>query len=215
MALLIYSTGQNHIRQPRVGTRSVNTTNAIAAVMDVSLLQRIAKRDQGAVGEMYDKHSSFLYTFILRILKEQAEAEDTLQEVFLRIWDKAESYNQSLGSPMVWMTRIARNLAIDRLRSKLGQARKAEVDIDVHSELSAEEHSSSPELAAARSQQQQFVAEALSSMPKEQRVLIEYAYFQGYTQSELAEHFSLPLGTVKTRIRTGMAALRRRLAHLA
>lgn len=215
MALLIYSTGQDRIHQPRVGIRSVNTTNVVAAGMDVTLLHRIARRDQGAVSELYDRHASFLYTLILRIVRERQEAEDTLQEVFLRIWDKAESYNQSLGNPMVWMTRIARNLSIDKLRSKLGQARRAEDDIDVHTDLSAEEHSSSPEVAAALSQQQHYVAKALSNIPTEQRTLIEFAYFQGYTQSELADHFKLPLGTVKTRILAGMASLRRQLEHFA
>ena len=190
-------------------------TNTIAAATDALLLRRVAKRDQLAVGELYDKHSGYLYTFVLRILREVTEAEDTLQEIFLRVWDKAESYNESLGSPIVWMTRIARNLAIDKLRSKLGQARKIEEDIDLHAELSSEEQTSSPEHFAVLSQQQEFVAQAMMSLPKDQRILIEYAYFQGYTQSELAEHFHLPLGTVKTRIRASMAELRRQLEHLA
>jgi RNA polymerase sigma-70 factor (ECF subfamily) len=214
MALSLYSSGQHQVHQQRVGTRAMHV-NAVAAVMDIALLQRIAKRDQSAVGELYDKHSAFLYTFIIKILKEREEAEDALQEVFLRIWDRANTYDDSLGSPMVWITRIARNLAIDRLRSKLGQTRKSEDDIGLHSELHADEHQSSPEIAAALSQQQQYVAKALNNIPVEQRTLIEYAYFRGYTQSELAEHFKLPLGTVKTRIRTGMASLRRQLEHLA
>jgi RNA polymerase sigma-70 factor (ECF subfamily) len=190
------------------------STQPVSTQSDVALLARIARRDQAAVGELYDKHSTFLYTLIFRIVRERAEAEDTLQEVFLRLWDKAEQYNEALGAPMVWMTRIARNLSIDKLRSKLGQARKAEDDLDLHDELSSDERSSSPEVATALSQQQAFVANAMSSLPKEQRILIELAYFQGYTQSELAEHFRLPLGTVKTRMRTGMMSLRRQLEHI-
>ena len=212
MLLSIYSTGLDY--NNRVLLAKSLDTDAATAGNDVLLLQRVAKRDESAVGELYDRHSTFLFTFILRILKEQEEAEDALQEVFLRIWDKAESYNPSLGNPMVWITRIARNLAIDRLRSKLGQTRKAEDDLATHGELHADEHHSSPELAASRSQQQRDVARALAAIPPEQRTLIEYAYFQGFTQSELAKHFNLPLGTVKTRIRAGMAALREHLRHL-
>ena len=211
---LIYSTEQNHNHQPFVESRSLNT-HTVTTASDVALLARIAKREQTAVGELYDKHSSFLYTLILRIVRERAEAEDTLQEVFLRVWDKADQYNELLGTPMVWMTRIARNLSIDKLRSKLGQARKIEDDLDVHEELSSDERSSNPEFVTALSQQQTFVANAMSSLPKEQRILIEFAYFQGYTQSELADHFRLPLGTVKTRMRTGMMTLRRQLEHVA
>lgn len=190
------------------------STNVIAAATDVSLLRRIAKRDQLAVGELYDRHASYLYTLLLRILREASEAEDTLQEVFLRVWDKAESYNESLGNPLVWLTRVARNLAIDRLRSRLGQARRVEEDIDSHIDLQSDS-GSNPEHLADRSQRQEYVARALSSLPKEQRLLIEHAYFGGYTQSELAAHFKLPLGTVKTRIRSGMMELRRQLEHVA
>jgi RNA polymerase sigma-70 factor (ECF subfamily) len=211
---LIYWSQPKHNYQPTVDNRTLSTS-AVSTASDVVLLARIAKREQAAVGELYDKHSSLLYTLVLRIVRDRAEAEDALQEVFMRIWDKADQYNETLGAPMVWMTRIARNLSIDKLRSKLGQARKAEDDLDVHDELSSDERSSNPEFAAALSQQQSFVANAMSSLPKEQRILIEFAYFQGYTQSELAEHFRLPLGTVKTRMRTGMLALRRQLEHVA
>lgn len=211
---LIYSLAPNNNLQPRVEHRSSNTQTMTTA-SDVGLLARIAKREQAAVGELYDKHSSLLFTLILRIVRNRAEAEDTLQEVFLRVWEKAEQYNEMLGAPIVWMTRIARNLSIDKLRSKLGQARKAEDNLDLHEELRSDDRASNPEFATALSQERTFVVNAMSSLPKEQRILIELAYFQGYTQSELAEHFRLPLGTVKTRMRTGMIALRRHLEHVA
>ena len=180
MSLLIYSTGQNHIKEPLVG-KSVNG-KAIIAGTDTLLLRRIVRRDESAVGELYERHASYLFTLMLRIVKNQTEAEDALQELFLRVWERAESYDESLGSPSVWMTRIARNLAIDRLRSKLGQARRAEEDLDGHGDLHAEEHSSSPEHFAARAQQKAHVVQALENLPVEQRMLIEFAYFQGYTQ---------------------------------
>ena len=203
---------QNQIKEPPRG-RFVST-NVINATGDIILLRRIVKRDQTALGELYDKHSSYLYTLIVRIVREQEEAEDILQEVFLRVWDRAESYNESLGTPIVWMTRIARNLSIDTLRSKSGKARKSEDSLEKHGELHSEDRLSNPEYYATHSQQQGYIARALTSLPAEQRALIECAYFQGFTQSEMAEHFDIPLGTVKTRIRAGMIELRRQLKYL-
>lgn len=181
---------------------------------EATLLQRIAKRDPAAVSELYDLRSSFLYTVILRIVGDGAEAEDVLQEVFLRVWDKASSYNPELSPPFAWLTRIARNLAIDRLRSKGSKTRDREEDIGSYTHIEDINHGARPDNAAIHSEQQREIAEAMIQLPLEQRTLIEYAYFRGYTQSELAEHFKLPLGTVKTRIRSGMSMLRTRLQHL-
>lgn len=207
--LLIYSSEPSSIKRSHVHA-SVNAS-ATTAPADGDLLRRIIKREEIAVSLLYDKYASHLYGLLLRILKEQAEAEDTLQEVFLRVWDKADTYNESLGSPVVWLTRIARNLAIDKLRSKLGHHRKAEDGLEQHAELQADESAASPEHAANQSQQRAYILAALNALPREQRMLIESAYFEGFTQSELAERFQLPLGTVKTRIRTGMMTLRREL----
>lgn len=186
-------------------------THVTAAETDAQLLQRIARKDEAAVGELYDRYSTYLYTLILHIVRAETEAEDSLQEVFMRVWEKAKTYDESLGAPVVWMTRIARNLAIDKLRSKLGHLRKLEVDIAVHSELRSDDSTADPEASTILAVRRDKVLEALRLLPEEQRVLIEYAYFRGFTQTELAQHLQLPLGTVKTRIRTGMHALRKHL----
>jgi RNA polymerase sigma-70 factor (ECF subfamily) len=188
--------------------------NPSAVDADVEILHRIARRDEAAVGQLYDKHAVQLFTLLVRILHDHSTAEDVLQEVFLRVWNRAATYDQSLGSPIVWLTRIARNLAIDTLRSKLGQRRKLEDDVETHTELRADEATADPSASATQSQQHETLRSALATLPEEQRILIEYAYYQGYTQSELAEHFDIPLGTVKTRIRTGMMSLRRHLHSL-
>ena len=117
---------------------------------------------------------------------------------------RAETYNVTLGSPAGWLVRIARNRAIDRLRANAVRVRAVET-------LPMPVPPQSPETRAALSEQQRAVAHALDSLPHDQRDLIEQAYFLGLTQSELAERFKLPLGTVKTRIRTGMLALRQQL----
>jgi RNA polymerase sigma-70 factor (ECF subfamily) len=174
---------------------------------DIALLDRIVARDEQAVAELYDRHHRLLFGLILRILRDRSEAEEVLQEVFVLVWTRAETYNVALGSPAAWLVRIARNRGIDRLRANNVRVRAVEsAPLPVAAD--------SPETRAALSEQQRAVACALQSLPQDQRVLIEQAYFLGLTQSELAERFNLPLGTVKTRIRTGMMALRGQLAQV-
>ena len=175
---------------------------------DVALIDRIAARDQSALAELYDRHARLLFGLILRILRSRADAEEVLQEVFLLVWTRAETYNPALGPPAAWLVRIARNRAIDRLRANGVRTRAVE-------SVPLPRPVESPETHAAVTEQQRTVARALESLPHEQRELIEQAYFLGLTQSELAERFRLPLGTVKTRIRTGMLALRERLQQTA
>jgi RNA polymerase sigma-70 factor, ECF subfamily len=173
---------------------------------DIALIDRIVSRDQAAVGELYDRHNRLLFGLILRIIRDRSEAEEILQEVFVLVWTRAETYNVSLGPPAAWLVRIARNRAIDRLRAN---------SVRLRAVASAPEPppAENPESKASVSEQQRAVARALESLPPDQRVLIEQAYFLGLTQSELAERFKLPLGTVKTRIRTGMLALREQLSQ--
>jgi RNA polymerase sigma-70 factor (ECF subfamily) len=182
---------------------------------DLELLERIAMRDTSAVAALYDRHARTLYSLVHHILRDSGEAEDVLQEVFLRVWEKAATYDSVLGSPTAWIVRIARNRAIDRVR-----ARRSRPVIQSPDESSDDRlielagPAPNPERATSESEQQRALAAALSRLAPEQRVLIEQAFFMGYTQSELAERFRLPLGTVKTRIRTGMLAMREHLQHL-
>jgi RNA polymerase sigma-70 factor, ECF subfamily len=178
---------------------------------DISLLQRIVARDTAALAELYDHHSQLLFGLILRIVRDRPEAEEILQEVFVRVWMRAETYDAQLGGPLPWIVRVARNLAIDRLR-----ARQIRAAIDtpggmVRTELASDIQS--PEAAVLAAERHDALADALASLPAEQRQLIEAAFFEGYTHSELAQRFGLPLGTVKTRIRNGMIAMRQGLEH--
>ena len=174
---------------------------------DIALIDRIVARDETAVGALYDRHSRLLFGLILRIIRDRSEAEEILQEVFVLVWTRAETYNVSLGPPAAWLVRVARNRAIDRLRANNVRLRTVEA-------TPLPPPVESPEARAAVSEQQSAVARALDSLPADQRRLIEDAYFLGLTQSELAERFGLPLGTVKTRVRTGMMTLRRELQHI-
>lgn len=168
---------------------------------DIKLVQRVMDRDAGALGELYDAHSRLLFGLILRILKDRGDAEEVLQEVFVQAWTRANTYTLGLGSPLGWLLGIARNRAIDRLRRRSAHVRA----VDAAAEPLA---SDDPEHLAELEERRRSVQDALDALPRDQRDLIEQAYFLGLTHSELAARFNLPLGTVKTRIRAGMVSLR-------
>lgn len=176
------------------------------AGVDLALFERIVARDQRALAELYDRHSRLLYGLILRILRDRSEAEEVLQEVFVQAWARADTFRGTLGSPVAWLIGIARHRAIDRLRANASRFREAEAAIPTNAH-------DNPESRARLREDQRAVARALDALAREQRVLIEQAYFLGLTQTELAERHHLPLGTVKTRIRAGMQALRRTLSQ--
>jgi RNA polymerase sigma-70 factor (ECF subfamily) len=187
--------------------------------VDLALLQRIVARDDRAVAELYDRHSRLVFSVIRRILRSQSDAEDVLQETFVRVWSRADTYDAALGSPATWLTRIARNRAVDRLRA---QRARANVDgIPPDTARAREDAGEIRTAVAAVSDRPDVLAEergvatalrgAVARLPETQRVLIEAAYFEGYTHHELAARFAMPLGTVKTRIRSGLTALRAQL----
>lgn len=185
---------------------------------DLDLLQRIAARDDSALAHLYDRHAPLAYGVILRILRNPADADDVLQETFVRVWSRADTYDSRLGSPPAWLARIARNRAIDRLRAK-----RVRRDISVEPTVSADgetlvpepEHHETPDVVVQDATTSRALRAAMSLLPAAQRELIEAAFFEGYTHHELSARFNVPLGTVKTRIRTGLAAMRGRLEQLA
>ena len=183
---------------------------------DLILLQRIVARDNNALANLYDRHSRLLFGLILRIVRDRAEAEDTLQEVFVRVWTRAELFDPRLGGPTAWLVRIARNRAIDRLRAR--RSREAADGPPLEEPIAERPVTAtdivSPEDAALEAERRGTVIDALAGLPAEQRRLIAAAFFEGYTHSELATRFGLPLGTVKTRIRAGIVAMRQRLEHV-
>jgi RNA polymerase sigma-70 factor (ECF subfamily) len=176
------------------------------AAIDIALIERVHARDEGAVGELYDRHSRLLYSLILRILHDRGLAEDVLQEVFVALWTRVQTYDVSLGSPLAWLIRIGRNRAIDRLRAADARLRAVEAVEPPGVDWAT------PEDRASAGEQGRSIARALAALPVEQRALIEDAYFLGLTHAELAARHRLPLGTVKTRIRTGLQLLRHSLA---
>jgi len=183
---------------------------------DLELLLRITRRDDAALARLYDRHSRLVYSVILRMLRSPSDAEEVLQETFVRVWSRAETYDARLGSPSAWMLRIARNRAVDQLRARRVRANFA-VDTGQGVEERSPEPSTNetPEVVLQEHSTAAAVYAALSALPDSQRTLIEAAFYDGCTHHELSVRFGLPLGTVKTRIRTGLITMRGRLEHSA
>jgi RNA polymerase sigma-70 factor, ECF subfamily len=183
--------------------------------VDLDLLQRIVARDTAALADLYDRHSRLLFSLILRIRRDRSDAEEILQEVFVRVWTRAESYDPQRGSPTSWLVRVARNCAIDSLRTRRVRdlATAPAVDEPPADPATSAAGIRTPEQLVVDAETHGTVMDALIGLPEEQRCLIEAAFFEGYTHTELARRFQLPLGTVKTRIRVGMLTMRQRLEH--
>jgi len=151
---------------------------------------------------LYDHYSGALYGVVFRILKKESVAEEVLQDVFLKVWDRIHQYDAGKGKLFTWLLNIARNQAIDKTRSR---------------EISKEQKTGGIEKLVSRIDNEEYieqriedigVREILRGLPQEQQFVVEYLYFKGYSQAELAEEFNIPLGTVKTRLRLAMQHLR-------
>jgi RNA polymerase sigma-70 factor (ECF subfamily) len=181
-----------------------------AQISDVELLQSIKDGDEQALASLYDRYRLILFGLILRILHSQSEAEDVLQEVFLQVWQRASNFDEARGRPFTWLVTLARSRAIDRLRS-LGSRDRTANEAGREAEVTGETRDAVDD--AIRSEQGETVRRALAALPDEQRSTLVLAYFEGLTQTEIAERLGTPLGTVKTRMRSGMIKLRELLGQ--
>jgi RNA polymerase sigma-70 factor (ECF subfamily) len=182
--------------------------DAAAPDASVRLLGEIARGDREAFARFYDLHAGLVHTFALRILRERGEAEEVVQDVFLQVWRQATTYSTERGTPEAWLITLTRSRGIDKLRSR---RRRDEMvrpvdDPDRLPEPVALESASGP--AEARGT----LGGVLGDLPPAQRSVLELAYFDGLTQTEIAARLGEPLGTVKTRMRSGLERLRGILA---
>jgi RNA polymerase sigma-70 factor (ECF subfamily) len=178
-----------------------------AELSDAEIFARAAGGDVDAFAIFYDRHSALLYALAFRILGTVPDAEDTLQEAMVQLWERARTYDATQGNVVSWAVTVTRNKAIDRIRSS---QRKQRLIAEII-ELSASDHAPDDSLdqgRAIRNETDAMMRAALAGLPLEQRQAIELAFFAGLTQSEIADRFGQPLGTVKARIRRGMLALR-------
>ncbi|HKX61695.1 MAG TPA: sigma-70 family RNA polymerase sigma factor [Verrucomicrobiae bacterium] len=172
---------------------------------DAELLRRIAAGDAEAFGQLYDRTSRVLFSMARQILRNDAAAEDLLQDVYVQVWDRAGSFDESLGRPITWLITLTRNRAVDRLRASQRFERMIEAAQEESVLTSAGNAAVEPEMDG---EQRRVIRAALNGLAAEQRQALDMAFFGGLTQSEIAEELKVPLGTVKARIRRGMLQLR-------
>jgi RNA polymerase sigma-70 factor (ECF subfamily) len=169
-----------------------------------ALIERLQRRDPQALAELYDLYGKMAYSLVLRVVRDKAIAEDLVQETFLRVWNRVHSVDSGKGSLGPWLLAIARNRAIDYLRSSAGRERRAvELDEADHASLYGK-----MENEILISDQARRVRAALEKLAPNYRTVMELAYFEGLSQSEMAVQMGQPLGTIKTWVRTALQSLR-------
>jgi RNA polymerase sigma-70 factor, ECF subfamily len=175
-----------------------------SGVNDWSLLERIQQKDEAALSALYDRYSGLVYSEAKRILRDTGAAEEILQDLFYQVWRTAERFDAARGSLAGWLVVAARNRAISKLRKKSGRTE----------ELVENKVFLGPSLESSTTQNLMLdkVRAVLGSLPNGQREAMEFAYFEGMSHSEIAERMGQPLGTIKTRIRSGMEALKKVLS---
>jgi RNA polymerase sigma factor (sigma-70 family) len=180
-------------------------------ILDTELVSRITNKDSTALEQLYDRYERPMYYFAYRILHDQMMAEEAVQELFMRIWNSAERYNNDQGKLSTWMFTLIRNIAIDMLRKKkkgnlepLTEEKMAVIaDTSNHTELEVEAKLVGEQVKAA-----------LAGLNPDQKKIMEWIYFQGLTHQEVAKVHSIPLGTVKSRVRLALRQLQKRLSHI-
>jgi len=177
---------------------------------DTLLISAIAGKAVWAMDVLYQRYHRMLYAFVYRIVADHQVTEDLMQEAFFSVWQKAASYSPSHGEVRSWLISIFHHRAIDYLR---GLQRRSAFQQTPLEQIDLTENAFSSDVwnETWRSVQRDLIREALMTLPREQRMVIELAYFQGWTHSEIAEGSRLPLGTVKARMRLGLLHLKRYL----
>lgn len=167
----------------------------------------LQKQDQQAFAYLYDNYSAALYGIIFKMVEAKELAEDIMQEAFLKIWNNFSNYDSSKGRLFTWMLNLTRNLTIDTLRSK-GYKKQSKIRSD---ENSVNNFSDNPK--SAEKFDSLGIRKHLTRLKSDQKQIIDLAYFGGFTQDEISKQLAIPLGTVKTRMRTAIMELRKLLQH--
>jgi len=171
----------------------------------VELIRAMAGGDRDAFARFYDRYASLVYPLIVRIVRDRSDAADVLQDVFWEAWQNAATYDVARGSPEAWIVMRARARAIDRVRSVRRRSETFAMPLEEGAVAMGADPVEDP---AERAEARSAVLGALAELSAPQREVLELAYYGGLTQSEIAERIKQPLGTVKTRIRTGLERLR-------
>lgn len=171
---------------------------------DASLMRQLVAQDQTALSALYERYGRLVYSFSLRVLQNTTLAEEATQDTFLKVWNHPQSWNPELGKLVSWLLTIARYTAIDRLRRERRVAPALTFSLDdMVFDIGERTEDDEPDWMDG-----ELLRSLMQRLPAEQREVLELAYFQGMTHTELAEALQLPLGTVKTRLRIGLQRLK-------
>ncbi len=171
---------------------------------DLELMRGLQAEDAEALSQLYDRYSGILKALILRVLHNETEADDLLQEIFMEIWRQAKNFSAQKGKPLGWMVTLARRRAIDALRKKQAYSRAEErLQMETEQQPEAWVHNSTQE-EIVLGDTRVLVRDVISRLPPPQQQAVELAFFQGMSQREIAAHTNTPLGTVKTRLELGL-----------
>lgn len=179
---------------------------------DSELIDRLKRREPEAMADVYDRYGRVAFSVMLRIVKNASIAEDLLQETFLKVWNRVDGFDQNRGSLGPWILAIARNRAIDYLRSTDSKLSQTSCNVDalerprLFTDFEADYHN----MDRIRT-----IRDAFTKLNENQRCVLELAYFEGLSQTEMAAKLQQPLGTVKTWVRTALQLLRDELGHVA
>lgn len=187
-------------KESRLSLARQNQATKSQELNEGALVAAIRSGNQEAMAELYDRYSSVVYAVALRVLGNTGAAEDVLQEVFMQLWRNPGAFDPSRGNLAPWLAVITRNRAVDVLRKRRPQSDLEETVLSVEPDMAAD---------ADRGRASEKVRAALKQMQPEQRSALEMAYFQGYSHSEISTKTGEPLGTIKTRIRSGLMQLRK------
>jgi RNA polymerase sigma-70 factor (ECF subfamily) len=185
-----------------------STSSDPTSLPDEALVTLVSRRDEAALGILYDRYIRLVFSVALRITGDRQTAEEVVQDVFQNVWLSAHTYQLSAGAVSSWLLGITRHRAIDATRSKRERARNREQALDITFMSPA---SGGPEDEVDKRLQRDAVRDALAELPSNQRQAIELAYYGGFTGAEIAERLGEPVGTIKTRLRLGLLKLRNRL----
>jgi len=175
--------------------------------VEIALLERITRRERAAFEELYARYVNILYATALKFVREESDAQDVVQDVFIQVWDKAKMYDPSKGKPLTWVLTLVRNRSIDRIRAIQRRVRlRDEFEAETVTDESAWARESLSRVEAG--EQGRTLRAAVNQLSPQQKKVIELAYFGGLTQIEIAEKLGEPLGTVKARARRGLLKLK-------
>ena len=173
---------------------------------DEQLMKMLQDRDPAALGFLYDRHSGIVKSLGMKVVHNEAEAEDLLQEIFVEIWNRAAGYDPAKGKPLGWIVTLARRRAIDRLRKCQSHCR-AEDRLREEVESQPDAWTTDPEEDFVMADIRETLLGLLKTLPEAQQQAIELAFYQGMSQREIAAHTGIPLGTIKTRLELGLKKL--------